>query len=555
MRRLRVAGVVTGVLDRQSLHGFWLQNGQGREGASAGIFVHTGEASGLTPGDAVTVLGEVTEFGRQGTLTSTQIDATEVTAAGETELPDPVRIGASGLRIPEIIENDGLESFDPREDALDFWESLEGERVIVSESTVVGPSSRFGDFVIVPDSEGADTIRTDAGGVLLRADDENSERIVVDLTLLKDRPSVGVGDELAGPLEGIVHYDYGIYRIMATGLPEIRPASRPSKTAVGQGEQSLSIASYNVLNLSAANKADRFESVAKSIVEDLGAPDIIGLQEIQDDTGGADDGVVSAAGTLQRLVDAIVAAGGPRYEWRQIDPVDNADGGAPGSNIRVAFLIDPTDVEIIGRGAASSTDEVSIETSGGAVRLSESPGRIGTTTECFLGEGASDESEGTRKSLALEVRFQQETYFLINNHLKSKRGDDAVFGSAQPPERRTEAQRRCQAELVAGVARQILREDSKAKVVVVGDMNEHEFRSPMKAFTDAGLIEMIETVPVSQRYSYNYQGNSQVLDHIFVSRSLRENSRLLAQHINTVLPENEAASDHDPLLLIIQPGH
>ena len=31
-------------------------------------------------------------------------------------------------------------------------------------------------------------------------------------------------------------------------------------------------------------------------------------------------------------------AGGPAYEWRQIDPVDGAEGGQPGGNIRVAFL-------------------------------------------------------------------------------------------------------------------------------------------------------------------------------------------------------------------------
>ena len=35
---------------------------------------------------------------------------------------------------------------------------------------------------------------------------------------------------------------------------------------------------------------------------------------------------------------AIQAAGGPTYEWRQIDPVNDQDGGAPGGNIRQVFL-------------------------------------------------------------------------------------------------------------------------------------------------------------------------------------------------------------------------
>ena len=35
----------------------------------------------------------------------------------------------------------------------------------------------------------------------------------------------------------------------------------------------------------------------------------------------------------RRLIDAIVAAGGPLYDYRQIDPENNADGGAPGGNV------------------------------------------------------------------------------------------------------------------------------------------------------------------------------------------------------------------------------
>ena len=42
--------------------------------------------------------------------------------------------------------------------------------------------------------------------------------------------------------------------------------------------------------------------------------------------------------TLQQLIAAIQAAGGPTYEFQQINPVDDADGGQPGGNIRVGFL-------------------------------------------------------------------------------------------------------------------------------------------------------------------------------------------------------------------------
>lgn len=197
-------------------------------------------------------------------------------------------------------------------------------------------------------------------------------------------------------------------------------------------------------------------------------------------------------------------------------------------------------------------DETAVEGSGNDVRLSLSPGRIGTSNPCFLGQGSSDESEGTRKSLALEVRFRGETYFLINNHLKSKRGDDPLFGSIQPPIRRTEAQRKCQAEGVAAVAGEILRKNPDANVIVLGDMNEHEFRPPMEVFESAGLVAMIKRVPLEERYTYNYLGNSQVLDHIFVSRSLSEAARLMIPHVNSVVPNRYATSDHEPLLLLIE---
>jgi predicted extracellular nuclease len=51
--------------------------------------------------------------------------------------------------------------------------------------------------------------------------------------------------------------------------------------------------------------------------------------------------VVDATVTLQMLIDAIATAGGPTYEYRQINPVDDQDGGEPGGNIRVAFLFNP----------------------------------------------------------------------------------------------------------------------------------------------------------------------------------------------------------------------
>jgi uncharacterized protein len=56
--------------------------------------------------------------------------------------------------------------------------------------------------------------------------------------------------------------------------------------------------------------------------------------------------------TFAALVEAIAGAGGPEYEYRQIDPVMNRDGGAPDANIRVGFLFRPDRVTFVDRQAA-----------------------------------------------------------------------------------------------------------------------------------------------------------------------------------------------------------
>ena len=60
------------------------------------------------------------------------------------------------------------------------------------------------------------------------------------------------------------------------------------------------------------------------------------IEEIQDNDGvtGGTASPVTGDLTWNTLIAAITAAGGPVYQYRQIDPVDDQDGGAPGGNIR-----------------------------------------------------------------------------------------------------------------------------------------------------------------------------------------------------------------------------
>ena len=78
--------------------------------------------------------------------------------------------------------------------------------------------------------------------------------------------------------------------------------------------------------------------VADHIANYLNTPDIMFVQEIQDNSGPTDDGVVSANLTLTTLVNAIQEKSGILYSFIDIAPVNNQDGGKSGGNIRQAYL-------------------------------------------------------------------------------------------------------------------------------------------------------------------------------------------------------------------------
>ncbi|KAL1937477.1 hypothetical protein VTO73DRAFT_13200 [Trametes versicolor] len=117
----------------------------------------------------------------------------------------------------------------------------------------------------------------------------------------------------------------------------LRKSYRQRSTRVPTTANSASVTSYNVENMSPRSR--HIPRIAEHIADYLQTPDIMFVQEIQDDSGPRNNGVVSANKTLQALVDAIEkASSSVKYHFVNIDPEDNKDGGAPGGNIRVAYL-------------------------------------------------------------------------------------------------------------------------------------------------------------------------------------------------------------------------
>jgi hypothetical protein len=271
------------------------------------------------------------------------------------------------------------------------------------------------------------------------------------------------------------------------------------------------------------------------------------LEEIQDNTGPVDDGVVDASQTLDRFVEAIVRAGGPAYEWRQIDPADGQDGGEEGANIRVAFLFNPARVSFVDRPGGDHATPVAVSADvDGTPRLSVSPGRI---------DPANPAWQASRKPLVGEFVFRGAKVIVVANHFNSKRGDQNADGRFQPPTRGSEVQRRQQAAAVRSFVDQVLAVDPTANVVVAGDLNDFQFSPVLQTLTapgpgGPGLVSLIDTLPADEQYTYIFNGLSQVLDHILVSPSLRVD-RYQVVHINAEFADQ--VSDHDPQIAWLSP--
>ncbi|OLT45399.1 endonuclease/exonuclease/phosphatase [Saccharomonospora sp. CUA-673] len=554
-----VPGIVTAKRDFGSARGFWVQDPDPEpadERASSALFVYTGdESADVAVGDELSVSGEVTEYRPGGEdsayQSTTQLSEAEWTVASSgNELPAAQEITPD--TVPDALAPaegnlDELE-LQPDKYALDFWESREGERVTVSDARLVSPSTQYNELYVTTKPDENPSAR--GGAVYGAYDRPNTGLLKIESLIPFDErpfPEANTGDTLSGTTTGPVEYDqYGGYTLMATELGEVVDNGLERQVTAKQNRADMSVATYNVENLAATDEQAKFDALAEGVVRNLRSPDVVTLEEIQDNNGadGNGDGVVEADETLDRFVEAIAAAGGPTYEWRQIDPEDLADGGQPGGNIRVGFLYNPDRVSFVDREGGDATTPVEVEKSrSGTAQLSVSPGRIDPENEAWL---------ESRKPLVGEFEFRGRTVFVVANHFAAKGGDEPTHGRFQPPTRSTEEQRLQQAQVLRGFVDELQGVQPNANIVVAGDLNDFQFSETLGTLTEGGaLTSLMDTLPADEQYSYVFEGNSQVLDHILVSDSLRRVDYDVV-HINAEFAEQ--ASDHDPQIVRFRPS-
>ncbi len=557
-----VPGIVTAVRE----NGFYMQDPvpDSDPATSEGIFVFTSSAPGVAVGDSVEVSGTVAEFRAGGSGGLANLTLTEITSPATTilgsgnPLPAPVSLGygaalpAGWRAIPTaVIDDDAVGdvetsgSFDAAADGIDFFESLEGMLVRIVNPLAVGPTNSFGEIAVLANEGIGAGVRTGRGGIVINSADFNPERLILD-DVLAPTPQVNVGDRLSS-VNAVVDYSFGNFKFYGTGPLAFTSATNGQEvTALSATPGRLTLAAFNVENLSAVNPAAKFTQLAGQIVNNLRSPDIVSLIEIQDNNGATNDAVVDAGATFSTLITAITAAGGPSYQFRNINPVDDQDGGEPGGNIRVGFLFNPARVAFVDRAGGTPTSATGVVSGSGGPELTASPGRIDPLNLAFA---------SSRKPLAGEFLFNGRKLFVIANHFNSKGGDDPLFGRLQPPVRSSEIQRNQQATLVRNFVQSILAIDANARIVVAGDLNDFEFSDALTILrSGSGLVNMVEALTPEERYTYVFDGNSQSLDHALVSSSL---AAFAAPEVDIVHMNAEfatRATDHDPVVIRLNLG-
>ncbi|KAI8816216.1 Endonuclease/exonuclease/phosphatase [Fimicolochytrium jonesii] len=434
---------------------------------------------------------------------------------------------------------------------LDFYESLEGSLVTIKNPVVSGQPFSGQFFVLADKGQGA-TGRNAAGGVTMYRDsegsDNNPEKIFIGTPFGAKHPAdLALGD-VVSDITGVLTYNQGAYTVFPREPVTVVEKNKnvfPPAPATPQDE--FAIGSYNMENLAGNAPQAKYDAIAKQLVQHLGAPAIFVANEIQD-FNGAQDGSTDSTVTVNRIIDAVVKAGGPTYNATWINPEDLKDGGEPKGNIRSVVFYNPAaGVTLTPGRAGSATEAVKVVKDGPRAGLTLNPGRIDPTNVAWA---------DSRKPLATSFDLASgERVFIIANHLSSKRGGSKQYGALQPPRQGALENRTLQARLNRAFVEELLAVDPDAKVAIVGDLNDFTWTTSIQTMigslpgqTGPKLHDLAESLPVAERYSYNYDGNCQELDHILVSESLWTSlSSFVPVHVNTWGAYASRTSDHDPL--------
>ena len=555
--------------------------GDGRKDTSDAIVVKVPNVvSSLKLGDEVTAAGVVyEEFSIDGLSRTTlklQSESDIIILSKNNPLPKLVRLGVGGRRIPEknISTYRGgdlnLKDYLNLQDGIDFWESLEGMRVELHNPIITGFRGGYESYesqvkggrakghlslYMVANGARKFNYKTKAGGIFLDHNFKDYNPEIIQVTKnhftrgLDERRLYRVGEQFKGSMQGVISYEQNIFgngefvfalpkpqNLLSTKSTGKYKLSLEKATKLLSHSDNLTISTFNVENLSAVNTV-RMKAIGRLIQDYLKCPDILNLVEIQDDNGSDYSGGSSAKQTLEDLIAAIPCEKF-EYKYINIDPVVHGEGGIPGGNIRVAMIYNPEKLSFIPKGNPDQLTEAKVGKNGS---LKVNPSRVYPNTKAFA---------RTRRSLISEFKYKGEKLFIVGNHFKSKLGDTSLWSNIQPPVFRSEGPRKAMASSINEFVHILEAKSPGANIVVLGDFNAYINEDPMKALEGGALINLMsysDLVSVNDRYTTNYNGNSQPLDYIYVNQKmLSRKPKLDVIHYNSDFMGR--LSDHDPLV-------
>jgi predicted extracellular nuclease len=561
-RLVSTTGIVTGVKS----NGFFIQNPDNAVDAdpntSEGVFVFTSSrpTATATVGNMVQVVGTVSEF----------IPSSDPNSPPSTEISGSpaVSLISSGNPLPTPVTLTVADT-NPA-GPIDQLEKYEGMRVHVDVLNVVGPtdgnvneanatSTSNGIFFGIlpgvarpfrePGVQLPDPLPPGSPANVPRFD-TNPELICVDSDAIGGPPIDVTSGATVTSLTGPLDFSARFYTIdvdpasgaTATGNVSATPVPVPALNE-------LTIANFNMerffdtvndpatsdVALTATAFANRLNKASLAIRTVLNAPDVIGVEEMEN------------LATLQALADKVNA--------------DAVAAGQPSPNYQ-AFLVEGNDVGGIDVGllVKSTINVISVEQAGKDTTFIQPDG-----TSALLND---------RPPLVLMATASQPNsdtslpFTMVVNHLRSLLSiDDPVDGP------RVRAKRAAQAEFLANLLQS--HQAAGENVVSVCDCNAFEFSdgyvdvigtilgrpAPVDQvvaaspdLVDPDFTDLVSTLPHDQQYSYVFNGSAQVLDHIVVNPALLSKlSRFAYARNDADFPEvfrndpnrPERISDHD----------
>lgn len=564
------SGIVTGTKS----NGFFIQDPtpDANVNTSEGIFVFTSSAppAGAVIGNSVAVTGTVSDFIPAGEPNDPRISLTELGFVTN------VSVLSTSNTLPAAITLTAADT--TANGGLDQLEKYEGMRVRVNSLTVIAPTAGN-----ITESSATATSTGVFYGVItgvarpfrepgieipnpvpspvpspnnIPRFDGNPERLRVDSDAQPGTTALNVTTgatitNLVGPLD----YSFRTYTILPEAATTPTVSGLATATPVPQQtNRELTISTFNmqrffdtvndpdtsdvVLTTTAFN--NRLNKVSLAIRNVMRTPDVIGVEEMENLT------TLQAVAT--KVNDDAVAASQPNPMYQAYLVEGNDVGG-----IDVGFLVKSSRIAVVDVTQFNKTETYINPNNGQPELLNDRPPLVLRATAPSTNGGSPF------------------AFTVIVNHLRS-------FSDAEDPVEgpRVRAKRKAQAESLATLIQTRQTANPAERIVVLGDMNAFQFNDglvdsigaikgkPAPAdqvvlassdLVNPDLVSLVDLVPPDQRYSYTFDGNAQVLDHVLINQNmLRSLNRFHYARNNADFPltyygdpnRPERLSDHDP---------